>query len=47
MEERPIDDITAKYHFLAPDDTLAILDEEGKLKGYMPSPSRKKNPRIL
>lgn len=35
MEERPIDDITAKYHFLAPDDTLAILDEEGKLKGYI------------
>jgi hypothetical protein len=31
----PIDDITAKYHFLTPDDTLAILDEEGRLKGYI------------
>lgn len=30
-----IDDITAKYHFLSPDDTLAILDEEGRLKGYI------------
>ena len=35
MEEHPIDDITAKYHFLSADDTLAILDEEGKLKGYI------------
>jgi len=35
MEEHPIDDITAKYHFLSTDDTLAILDEEGKLKGYI------------
>jgi len=35
MEERPIDDITAKYHFLSADDTLAILDEEGRLKGYI------------
>ena len=34
-EEQPIDDITAKYHFLSADDTLAILDEEGKLKGYI------------
>ena len=34
-EERPIDDITAKYHFLSTDDTLAILDEEGRLKGYI------------
>ena len=34
-ENLPIDDISAKYHFLAPDDTLAILDEEGKLKGYI------------
>lgn len=33
--ESPIDDITAKYHFLAADDTLAILDEEGRLKGYI------------
>jgi len=30
-----IDDITAKYHFLSPDDTLGILEEEGKLKGYI------------
>jgi hypothetical protein len=35
MEEHPIDDITAKYHFLSTDDTLAILDEEGRLKGYI------------
>jgi hypothetical protein len=34
-EGPPIDDITAKYHFLAMDDTLAILDEEGRLKGYI------------
>ena len=26
-----IDDITGKYHFLSPDDTLGILEEEGKL----------------
>jgi hypothetical protein len=31
----PVDDITAKYHFLSADDTLAILDQEGKLKGYV------------
>ena len=31
----PIDDITAKYHFLAAEDTLAILDQEGRLKGYI------------
>lgn len=30
-----IDDITGKYHFISNDDTLAILDEEGKLKGYV------------
>jgi hypothetical protein len=36
-QEQPdqIDDITGKYHFLSPDDTLAILEEEGKLKGYV------------
>lgn len=28
-------DMTAKYHFLSADDTLAILDEEGRLKGYI------------
>jgi hypothetical protein len=30
-----IDDITATYHFLSEDDTLGILEEEGKLKGYI------------
>ena len=30
-----IDDITGKYQFLSPDDTLGILEEEGKLKGYI------------
>jgi len=30
-----IDDITGRYHFLASDDTLGILEEEGKLKGYL------------
>jgi hypothetical protein len=34
-ESQALDDITAKYHFLSADDTLAILDEEGKLKGYI------------
>jgi hypothetical protein len=34
-ETRPIDDMTAKYHFITTDDTLAILDEEGRLKGYI------------
>ena len=34
-EQLPLDDITAKYHFLSSDDTLAILDEEGRLKGYI------------
>lgn len=34
-EQLPVDDITAKYHFLSPEDTLAILDEEGGLKGYI------------
>ena len=34
-EQLPIDDITAKYHFLSTDDTLAILDQEGRLKGYV------------
>ena len=33
--QSPIDDITAKYHFLSTEDTLAILDEEGRLKGYI------------
>ena len=30
-----IPDITGKYHFLRADDLLAILDEEGKLNGYI------------
>ena len=34
-EGQPVDDMTAKYHFLSADDTLAILDEEGRLKGYI------------
>jgi hypothetical protein len=34
-EPSPVDDITAQYHFLTMDDTLAILDEEGRLKGYV------------
>jgi hypothetical protein len=33
--QQPIDDITAMYHFLSADDTLAILDQEGRLKGYI------------
>jgi len=34
-EAEPVQDMTAKYHFLSADDTLAILDEEGKVKGYI------------
>ena len=30
-----IPDITGKYHFLSADDTLGLLEEEGKLKGYV------------
>jgi hypothetical protein len=30
-----IDDITGRYHFVSADDTLALLEEEGKLKGYV------------
>ncbi len=30
-----VSDMTAKYHFLSADDTLAILEEEGRLKGYV------------
>ncbi|MFB3921626.1 MAG: hypothetical protein ACE145_07880 [Terriglobia bacterium] len=30
-----IDDITGRYEFLNAGDTLALLDEEGKLKGYI------------
>ena len=31
----PVDDVTGNYHFLSPQDKLAILDEEGKLSGYL------------
>jgi len=34
-EVQTVDDMTAKYQFLSADDTLAILDEEGRLKGYI------------
>jgi hypothetical protein len=34
-EVQTVEDMTAKYHFLSADDTLAILDEEGRLKGYI------------
>jgi hypothetical protein len=30
-----IQDITGNYHFLGPNDTLALLEEEGMLKGYI------------
>jgi hypothetical protein len=30
-----ISDITGEYEFLNPDNTLAILDEDGELKGYV------------
>jgi hypothetical protein len=30
-----IEDITGRYEFLTADDTLALLDEEGRLKGYI------------
>lgn len=30
-----VNDITGEYHFLSPDDTLAILQEEDMLKGYI------------
>ena len=30
-----IPDVTGKYEFLSEEDTLAILEEEGKLKGYI------------
>ncbi len=34
-EAEAIEDITGRYEFLTADDTLALLDEEGKLKGYV------------
>jgi len=30
-----VPDMTGKYHFLSPDDVVGILEEEGKLKGYV------------
>ncbi len=30
-----IPDITGKYHFLSPQDTLALLDEDGAIKGWV------------
>ncbi|HEV2178256.1 MAG TPA: hypothetical protein VGW33_13810 [Terriglobia bacterium] len=30
-----IDDISGEYDFISPEDTLAVLDEDGKLKGYI------------
>ncbi len=30
-----IDDITGRYEFLGPHDTLALLEDAGKLKGYI------------
>jgi hypothetical protein len=30
-----INDVTGRYHFLSADDTLGLLEEEGKLKGYL------------
>jgi len=33
-ETEEIEDITGRYQFLNAGDTLALLDEEGKLKGY-------------
>ncbi len=34
-ENLTVGDMTGKYHFLSADDMLAILDEEGRLKGYI------------
>lgn len=34
-ESGVIQDITGQYHFLSADDTLGLLEEEGKLKGYI------------
>ena len=30
-----VPDMSGEYHFLSPQDTLGILEEEGKLKGYL------------
>lgn len=34
-ESGEIQDITGTYQFLSADDTLALLEEDGKLKGYI------------
>jgi hypothetical protein len=35
QESGEIPDITGTYQFLSADDTLALLEEDGKLKGYI------------
>jgi len=35
QETGEIQDITGRYHFLTAEDTLALLEEDGKLKGYV------------
>lgn len=30
-----IPDVSGEYHFLSPEDTLGLLEEDGKLKGYV------------
>jgi hypothetical protein len=35
QDAAPVPDMSGKYHFLSPDDTLALLEEEGTLKGYI------------
>ncbi len=35
QEQEEIQDITGKYHFISADDKLALLEEEGKLHGYI------------
>jgi hypothetical protein len=35
QRQAPIDDVTGNYHFLSPQDRLAILEEEGNLSGYL------------
>ena len=35
VHKEEIDDITGRYEFLGPHDTLALLEDAGKLKGYI------------
>lgn len=35
QSDQALEDITGDYQFLSPHDTLAILDEDGQLKGYI------------